>query len=85
MVITGTEWIFAKLVAEIARHHNPYLVLKILKHSKSIVIATIILLLIAAGSGAAVMYAIQHRASKEDISEVMKVVALLEGGETENV
>lgn len=72
----GTDWIYALIVHEIAEHHNPYLVLKLLRHHRKYLVFAIAVIIISFGTGMAVMRLIQAHASKKEIDEAMKIVSL---------
>lgn len=74
MVFTGAEWIYALIVHEIAVHHNPFFVLRLLKHSGKYTAIAIAAIILSFGAGMAVMNLIRKHASQKDIDSAMMIV-----------
>lgn len=81
MTTAGAEWIFALIVREIALHHNPYVVLKILKHSGKYIVLAIAAVIISFGTGAFIMHLIDKHASQKEINEALALVNSMKGRE----
>jgi len=77
----GVDWIYALIAHEIATHHNPYLVLKLLKNSGKYIVIGIAALILSFGAGMGVMHLIHKYASQKEIDEAMQIVSLAERGE----
>ena len=80
-MFAGSEWIYALIAHEIAVHHNPELVLMLLKNFRKYTVFVIAVILISFGTGMAVMRLIQKYASKNEIDEAMQIVSLTQRGE----
>lgn len=77
----GIDWIYALIAHEIATHHNPYLILKLLKNSGKYMVIGIAALILSFGAGMGIMHLIHKYASQKEIDEAMRIVSLAERGE----
>lgn len=84
MAFGGSDWNYVQIVQEIARHHNPDTVLRILKNSKKYTVLAIAAIIIAFGTGMAVMRLIEKHASKKEICKAMTLAKAMKGGEIDS-
>lgn len=81
MVIAGDEWVYVRIVREIAAHYKPEHVLFALKHFKKVTVLAIAIIIMSFGAGMVVMDQIRKHASKKEIDEAMRIVSLAKRGE----